>query len=226
MAKKRAKIPDEILEKVLLDSRRRCCICFEGGETEVREGVVAHIVPADTKPTDTDNLVFLCLKHHALLDAGKISADRLRKAKKALSEDLEESTSGGEVSAGSSAYEQHVCRLFAHELRKHFKNCVKVHEDGDYPGKVGTGRDVACSAELNVAGVPVLLILEAKYSPRQVGVTDLEYFASLLKEIKADKGVFVTNTGFSPSAIQFADHHSISLVVLSVDEKTWNAGIR
>ena len=53
MAKKRWSIPEEVIDRVLLDSRRRCCICYESGNDEVREGAIAPI-QADLLKSEAD----------------------------------------------------------------------------------------------------------------------------------------------------------------------------
>ena len=53
---------------VLLRSRRRCAICFGlHRNTEVHTGQIAHL-DQDNTNAKFENLVFLCLKHHAEYD--------------------------------------------------------------------------------------------------------------------------------------------------------------
>lgn len=62
--KLRKKITDPTLTKVLVASRRRCCICFGiARDGDLKRGQIAHL---DGNPgnNDSDNLAFLCLSHH------------------------------------------------------------------------------------------------------------------------------------------------------------------
>ena len=66
---KRTKVPKTTETEVLLKSGRRCCLCYGlHGDSEVKQGQVAHI---DKKPNNNDlsNLAFLCLKHHDEYDS-------------------------------------------------------------------------------------------------------------------------------------------------------------
>ncbi len=55
--------------QVLLDCKRRCCLCYYlGGDKSPRKGQVAHLnrERSDSRP---DNLVFLCFEHHDEYDS-------------------------------------------------------------------------------------------------------------------------------------------------------------
>jgi hypothetical protein len=65
----RKPIPPSIETQVLQKSCRRCCLCWGlQGDTAVKQGQIAHL---DHDPSNCafDNLVFLCLEHHAQYDA-------------------------------------------------------------------------------------------------------------------------------------------------------------
>ncbi len=60
----RTRMPTEIETAVLLDSRRRCCICFAlNRDTNVKPGQIAHLDGNNSNHT-IPNLAFLCLEHH------------------------------------------------------------------------------------------------------------------------------------------------------------------
>lgn len=65
---KRKKIPITTETQILVQSGRRCCLCF-GINNDFREkrGQIAHL---DKNPSNAnlDNLAFLCLEHHDLYD--------------------------------------------------------------------------------------------------------------------------------------------------------------
>jgi hypothetical protein len=64
----RKAIPDETQKRVLMKSRRRCCLCFWlEGTDEVQRGQICHL-DNDNENADEDNLVFLCFDHHDTFD--------------------------------------------------------------------------------------------------------------------------------------------------------------
>mgnify|MGYP003108983378 CR=1 FL=1 len=65
----RKKIPAEVQKQVLLNSRRRCCLCFWlDGVDEVVKGQIAHL-DQNASNNDMENLGFLCFKHHDEYDS-------------------------------------------------------------------------------------------------------------------------------------------------------------
>lgn len=54
---------------VLLQSRRRCCICFGlNRDTSIRQGQIAHL-DGNASNSAEDNLAFLCFDHHDQYDS-------------------------------------------------------------------------------------------------------------------------------------------------------------
>src|SRR5262249_16183014 len=137
----------------------------------------------------------------------------------------EDRLAGGDAARESDEYGQHVFALLAAELRKWFDGQVAVHEGGYYPGLTGTSPDVPFSADINVAGFHIWLVADAKYGERPIGLNDVEQFAGVVRYLKANKGVFVTNTGFSPSAKQFANAEGIALVVIKREDQEMKPGV-
>ncbi|MDB5310337.1 MAG: hypothetical protein JWO38_4539 [Gemmataceae bacterium] len=69
MGKRRPKTPTATETKVLLDSGRRCCLCYGlHNASSVKTGQIAHI-DQDNTNNHYDNLAFLCLEHHNLHDS-------------------------------------------------------------------------------------------------------------------------------------------------------------
>jgi hypothetical protein len=65
----RKAIPEAIQANILLNSRRRCCLCFWlKGEDEVKKGQLAHL-DGNNENALEGNLVFLCLEHHDEYDS-------------------------------------------------------------------------------------------------------------------------------------------------------------
>jgi len=68
-SKPRKSIPKAIEAQVLIESRRRCCLCHHfQGDLEIKKGQIAHI---NKKRNDNsyDNLAFLCFDHHDEYDS-------------------------------------------------------------------------------------------------------------------------------------------------------------
>lgn len=60
----RKTIPDDVQQRILTKSRRRCCLCFWlTGRDEVQKGQIAHLDQKSDNPTE-GNLAFLCFDHH------------------------------------------------------------------------------------------------------------------------------------------------------------------
>jgi len=65
----RKHITEAAIEKVLVRSRRRCCICFGlHRDTGIKQGQIAHL-DRDSSNSDLENLAFLCLEHHDQYDS-------------------------------------------------------------------------------------------------------------------------------------------------------------
>ncbi len=61
---KRTHIKTKDETKILIDSSRRCCICFGlNQDFDVKRGQIAHL-DGDHSNSKIDNLLFLCLVHH------------------------------------------------------------------------------------------------------------------------------------------------------------------
>lgn len=64
----RKRIPNSIQAEVLVQSRRRCCVCFGlNRDNQVKKGQIAHL---DGKRDNNkiENLAFLCFDHHDEFD--------------------------------------------------------------------------------------------------------------------------------------------------------------
>ncbi|RUU46713.1 hypothetical protein EOD08_07880 [Mesorhizobium sp. M6A.T.Ca.TU.002.02.2.1] len=65
----RKPIPKTTQARVLIASRRRCCICYGlNRDTAIKEGQIAHL-DHNNSNNEIDNLAFLCLIHHDAYDS-------------------------------------------------------------------------------------------------------------------------------------------------------------
>ena len=71
----RRSVPDSTQSEILVQSRRRCCVCFGIKRDEsIQRGQIAHL-DGDSSNNGADNLAFLCLAHHDEYD-GKTSQSK------------------------------------------------------------------------------------------------------------------------------------------------------
>jgi hypothetical protein len=98
----RKPIPDSTQVKILMKSRRRCCLCWGfKGEDVVKKGQIAHLDGKNSNCKE-DNLVFLCLEHHDEYDSTPRQSKGLREQEvRKWRDELYKRTSG--VLAGSAA---------------------------------------------------------------------------------------------------------------------------
>ncbi|TWU27554.1 hypothetical protein [Bythopirellula polymerisocia] len=76
----RKRIPDDTEKEVLLQSRRRCCLCFWlEGIDEVVKGQIAHL-DQDPSNSSFENLAFLCFDHHDEYDGKTKQAKGLKES--------------------------------------------------------------------------------------------------------------------------------------------------
>lgn len=65
----RKPIPKSTQTSIILNSRRRCCICFGlNRDTSLKSGQIAHLDRNNSNNAE-DNLAFLCLEHHDEYDS-------------------------------------------------------------------------------------------------------------------------------------------------------------
>ena len=70
---------------------------------------------------------------------------------------------------------------------------------------------------------PYLIIVECKDLSRKVDKGDMGEFCMKVQDLKAKKGVFVTNKGFQKGAIEMAKYHNIALVRIDEnDNVAWD----
>lgn len=69
MSQKRASIPPSVQAQVLVECRRRCCVCSGlNQDLDAKKGQIAHL-DGDRSNKAKDNLAFLCLPHHDEYDS-------------------------------------------------------------------------------------------------------------------------------------------------------------
>ncbi len=233
MAGTREQIPEQLVQDVLLKSKRRCCLCFAEGITGPRRGSITHI-DSDPRNNEEDNLVFLCLSHHDLLESkrrrpgpGEIRLLRSRLYDAVTEGSLSAQRGGMVVSARKASqiketpqgqkFEEEVLGLLRTRLEASLGKDVSVFFRKRYVGRSGANHEVDISAKLAIAGFSVFLIVEVKHAKRKLGPNDIMAFVAKVNDLGANKGLVVTNSGYSSGALAIARGKGIAL--FEVDER-------
>lgn len=69
-------------------------------------------------------------------------------------------------------------------------------------------RQIDILIEEKVAGFDLTIIVDCKYFNKKVDVKEVESFLSFLKDLKASKGILITNKGFTKAALNRATYDS------------------
>ncbi len=81
-------------------------------------------------------------------------------------------------------------------------------------------RQIDILIEGKVAGFDLKIIVDCKYFNKKVDVKEVESFLSFLKDLKASKGILITNNGYSKAAYNRAtyDSQDIELRIINFDD--------
>ncbi|MCP4548619.1 MAG: hypothetical protein GY835_19355 [bacterium] len=222
----RGRAPARVVENVLLRSRRRCPVCYATGNRLVQEGNIVHL-DHDPSNNEEDNLVFLCFAHHEALDSQRsLTPGFVREARSRLYSDIEKGTVNGTPQGLGMQYEELVAGIVKKDLARALgERSFTVYQGRLYPGRSGTRREVDIAAEITLAGIRLLIIFEIKRIKRKMGAAEIYQLLGLLDDISADKGVFVSSSGFSAEAIRVAASKGVTLVVIEEDMSSLEEGV-
>ena len=65
-------------------------------------------------------------------------------------------------------------------------------------------RQLDVTIRVTVAQYKILVVIECKDEARPIDVGTMGEFASLLRDVKANKGVMISSSGYTPAAIEMA----------------------
>jgi hypothetical protein len=224
---KRRHIPKDVVNKVLLDSKRRCCICYREGILEPIEGAIAHLTAVqDPAQENADNLVYLCLDHHAALDAGRLSVDEVVAARRGLHESLEREDREKETRLPPwQKYQTKVVEILRHEMFDQFGDSFIFNPAASLKGRSGLLREADLAINLRALSFDLRILVEIKYSSRPLTVSDVEAVGARFFDLEAAKGIIICNSGFTPEAIQRAESMGIALRTIKADPEGSNAAL-
>ncbi|WP_210519434.1 restriction endonuclease [Hymenobacter terricola] len=110
-------------------------------------------------------------------------------------------------------YEVEIASYF----KEQFPNTEITHNasvDGRYSK---TKRQIDILIEDYVAGNRIRIVIDGKFFSKKIDVKDVEMFIGMLNDCEANKGLLITQQGFSPAAINraFSDPIDIELDILN-----------
>ena len=84
----------------------------------------------------------------------------------------------------------------------------------------GTSRQIDMLIEQRIAGFDLAIVVDCKYFNKNVDITTVESFLGFLRDLKASKGVLITNRGYSEAAEKRAsqDSQDIDLRVINFND--------
>lgn len=83
-----------------------------------------------------------------------------------------------------------------------------------------TKRQIDILIEGSIAGVDLSIVVDCKYFNKRISITTVEAFLSFLRDVKASKGLLITNRGYSKNAYNRAtyDSQDIELRIINFDD--------
>ena len=207
-------IPDSAIEAVLLNSKRKCCVCFNTGDTEAKTGT---IVALNTSDESIDNYVFLCEDHHKSFDMSKIASDYIKELRDKMLAEI-----GPVVEAEehlNQSYESEVAKVLAKEFHELLRSSFSVQHRAYLMGVSGVIREVDILVQFELTGIPFRLIAEVKMRNRPISVQDIDAFASTMRDVLADKGIFITPGNVTQQALNLAHANRITLMRIKPGSK-------
>lgn len=218
MATRRKKIPSSVEQDVLFKSKRRCALCFHLlGKSSPEIGQIATL-DISAGNVSEDNLVFLCLDHHAQYDSkssgGKnFTVQEVRAARSELYSAVKKEES--QYSAESSdprAFEDKVTEYIREQFIERLGDHFALHRNMILEGRSGVSYEVDIATRFRIGDLTFFTIFEVKYRRMLATPSDILEFSARMKDLGADKGVFVSATGLSAGAARLARANGISVI--------------
>ena len=110
-------------------------------------------------------------------------------------------------------YELYITRHF----QKLFPN-TSIQHDVKREGLMSrTKRQIDILIEGKLAGIDLTIIVDCKYFDKRVGIKEVESFLSFLRDLKASKGILITNQGYTKAAHNRATNDSKDVELRIID---------
>ena len=78
-------------------------------------------------------------------------------------------------------------------------------------------RQIDILIESRIAGIDLSIVVDCKYFSRRIGLREVEAFLSFLRDLRASKGVMITNIGYTDAAWNRATYDSKDIELRIID---------
>jgi hypothetical protein len=115
-----------------------------------------------------------------------------------------------------------------HELHKQFAppDAVVTLDDTIIGAESKVERQLDVTIRTTVAQYQLLIVIECKDGARPIDVATMGGFASLLRDVKANKGVMISTSGYTPAAVEMARAQGIDTrTYLDTENIDWKSEV-
>ncbi len=116
----------------------------------------------------------------------------------------------------------------ADQIHKSLLPKAEVVLDDSIPGHDSKQpRQIDISIRQHLGPYPTLIIVQCRHYKNKIDLNDVEQFVSVIKDIRANAGVIISNAGFTEGAISLARDQGISLCsIFDAENKDWSVLIQ
>lgn len=106
-------------------------------------------------------------------------------------------------------------------------NAKVVHNDKIMGQDSKRLRQIDVSIRHNIAGHDLLTVIQAKNYTRRADVNTIGAFAAVIKDVRANKGILICKSGFTPAAISLAESYGIDLCnIHDAESRKWSLDVK
>jgi hypothetical protein len=128
----------------------------------------------------------------------------------------------GDTMAKWREYEKMVERIY----KELMPLATVTHNDKIMGKDSGVERQIDVSIKTNLAGHDILIIIQAKHYERPPNVTHVDGFSNVIKDVRASKGIMISNIGFTKTAIKLAVNQGIDLCsAYDAESRDWKSDL-
>lgn len=114
------------------------------------------------------------------------------------------------------------------ELSSKYHDALVRHNVRLRGSRSGAERQIDVLVEETLPGGKLVTAVDAKFHSRSIDVKDVEAFIGLLQDVQVDRGIMITNHGYSEAALSraFRDDVDLDLDILTLDAfKHWQSAL-
>lgn len=109
--------------------------------------------------------------------------------------------------------------ILTKEIQEDLSPFAKIRVDRRIRGESGVLNQCDVIVESKNRKLPFLCVIECKDYDKKIGISFIREFKSLLDDLNANSGIFVTTIGYTKPAVTFAEYHNIELRTLFDSKK-------